>query len=211
MKLTMRSLGLIGLLGGVGGAINAWLCYANLPVAFGDGKGPAGFSWHIIPLGCAHGALLALTAVGLALLFSKGNLLVRCAGLPISGWLSGWFSLIPIHLYLAVKEFGVSPRRLFAALIWPLNGSHEAAPPWMPFLYFGFVGLAYYFLLNICRQLPAKKLLVHVVMGSASGSLGSLWWWSMWKPWYFSALHGTIWGSLVGFGVWKSQRAIPAD
>ena len=64
-----------------------------------------------------------------------------------------------------------------------------------------------YLFLNLCRQLSQKHLSVHLLIGSLSGSLGSL---SLWVElqswWYFSLIHGTIWGALVGFGVWKATR-----
>jgi hypothetical protein len=33
--------------------------------------------------------------------------------------------------------------------------------------------------------------------------LGSLWWWIEFQPWYFAAIHGSVWGLLVG---WATSR-----
>ena len=83
----------------------------------------------------------------------------------------------------------------------------SAAAAQMPFLAFGAIGALYVFLLAVCRQLSAKSLGVHLLMAIASGCVGALYWWVAWGPLYFSLLHGAIWGSLVGFGVWKIQQS----
>ena len=94
-RITLRGLGLIGLLGSVGGAINAWLCYANFPVPVGSGEKNGNFSWHIIPAGAVHGALLAISTVALAAFLMRRNRFLRWTGIPIVGWFSGWLSLHP--------------------------------------------------------------------------------------------------------------------
>lgn len=99
-----------------------------------------------------------------------------------------------------------SPGEVFAGFLWPFGENLNLASLSRPYLYFGLVGVVYFLLLGACRWLSAKSLSVHALMGSLSGTLGSLYWWIAWGPWYFSVLHGTIWGSLVGFGVWRSQR-----
>jgi hypothetical protein len=53
MKISARSFGSICLLGGVGGAINAWLCYARIPVpimgvAIFSKASPYDFQWRIL-------------------------------------------------------------------------------------------------------------------------------------------------------------------
>lgn len=188
MRIRLRSLGLIGLLGGLGGAINAWMCYANLP-PWGAGLR---FEWHVIPAGWAHGALLAVLSIGPATLLRARHLPIRLLWIPIGGWLSGWISWIPLSFSTGYLSFDM------------LNPSWETW--WWPYYAFGLVGVLYYFFLTICRQLDSKKLLRHVLMGTISGAMGTLWWWISAQPWYFSLIHGTIWGTLVGFGVWKAQR-----
>ena len=197
MKLTKHALGLVGLLGGVGGATNAWLCYANLPVPAGYGS----FEWHIIPAGAMHGASLAMIAVGATRLLWDRSVLIRWLGLPVVGWVSGWLSYIPIGLSVGTE------RHWFNVLFWPFVNHPQVGESLLGLWeYFGFVGAVYYALLNLWRRLTERRLPLHLVMGSLSGCLGSLWCWVSFKPWYFSFLHGAIWGSLVGFGVWKSQR-----
>lgn len=99
---------------------------------------------------------------------------------------------------------------LFWMLFWPFEYLFEDRRIdsflSLPYMFFGAVGFAYYLLLNLFRQFSAKRLIVHLLMGSLSGCLGSLWVWVTLQRWYFSPLHGTIWGSLVGFGVWRAVR-----
>jgi hypothetical protein len=198
-----RSLGLIGLLGGVGGAINAWLCYAKLPVpirmAAGGADFPLDFPWYIMPGGAFHGLLLAVLGTGLAVLCWKHQWFIRWAGLPVAGYVGGWLSFIPLGLSLGQDW---SHEAIVRALAWPWNGETS----WGPYTLFGWVSLLLYGFLNLCRLLRANVLLGYLLMGSVSGSLGSLWWWMEFERWYFSLIHGTIWGSLVGFGVWRAVR-----
>jgi len=70
------------------------------------------------------------------------------------------------------------------------------------------VSLLYYRALTLGRQLRTPDLRTHQLIASACGVLGSLWFWLDSKPWYLSLLHGAIWGSLVGFGVWRFQRDV---
>lgn len=72
-KIGARALGLVGLLGGLGGAINAWLCYAKLPVPvigpeIAGASSPIEFSSYVVLGGAGHGALLAFVSVGLAII-----------------------------------------------------------------------------------------------------------------------------------------------
>lgn len=205
-QITGRGLALIGLLGGLGGAINAWLCYAKIPVPvmglaiFGRSES-IDFHWYVTLGGAAHGGLLALLSVGFARKFWKHRWLFRWAAWPVVGWLAGWVSCIPLNLSLS-EEF--SGHNVLKSLTWPFELKLETL--WVPYLYFGLVSLLYYFLLNICRQLAATRLSGHLLLGSVAGCVGSLWWWIVFGPWYFSLIHGTIWGSLVGFGLWKATR-----
>lgn len=203
--LSSQALGRIALLGGVGGAINAWLCYAKLP---GCSVPEMDFIWAILPAGALHGGLLAVIPVWAAWLLREQRMRPRLAALPLAGWVSGWIPYIPISFYVGLyfaPDFGGGGwyDKLLKAF-WPFRMDVESL--WMPWQSFGFVGAAYYLLLNLCRGLTSRSLFRHLLMGILSGALGSLWWWSTFKPWYLSVVHGAIWGSLVGFGVWKSQQ-----
>src|SRR3989338_2894291 len=208
VTINVRGLGLIGLLGGLGGAINAWLCYARIPVpvmteGFMDSRRqPFDFPCSVIPGGACHGGLLALISVALAALLWQRGWLTRLTGLAVAGWLAGWLSYIPLGLSM---DETVSGKQMVEALVWPFERPPQSLL--VPYFYFGLVGSAYYLFLNLCRQLTRQQLGLHLFIGSLSGILGSLWWWVGFKPWYFSLLHGTIWGCLVGFGVWKSQQS----
>jgi hypothetical protein len=72
-----------------------------------------------------------------------------------------------------------------------------------PLQYFGFVALLYYsaVAMYLARQ---RSLMAHVTLAVAAGIAGSLWWWIVMGPWYFSVLHGAIWGTLVGVGAWSA-------
>ena len=196
--LSGRAFGWIGLLGGIGGAINAWLCYAKFPVP--ANKYIDDFPWHIIPAGAVHGAILAAISVGFAVLFWERRSLTRWVGLLAIGWLSGYLSYLPLNLSLFIP----SEKNVFRALILPFGSLREALL--MPYQTFGFVAFSCYFFLNICRQLFNKRLPVHLFIGILSGCVGSLWWWIVCEHWYLSLLHGTIWGALVGYGFWKTQQ-----
>jgi hypothetical protein len=49
-------------------------------------------------------------------------------------------------------------------------------------------------------------VLESVLLASASGALGSLWWWIEWEFAYFSLIHGAIWGVLVGLATARALR-----
>ena len=199
MNKTARSLGFIGAMGGIGGAINASLCYAGWPVAPGENPG---FAWHIIPAGGAHGALLALVAAGCASALWNQRAWVRWAAVPVVGWLSSWLSWIPLQLSL----FAPTPDRgILKVLLWPFDGDVKEIVFGL-WQYFGLVGMLCFAGLQLLRRASPNPRWVFLAVGIASGCLGSLWWWIEMKPWYFSLLHGTIWGSLVGFGIWTSRR-----
>ena len=213
IKINVRSLGLIGLLGGVGGAINAWLCYTNI---HGEPPEDPDFLWSIAPilwilLGALHGGLLASVSISMTTWLFKRHWFLRIAGFPLTGWLSGWLSCIPIMFSMTVSmsRGALSASGVWEALTWPLQVWPRFVweTLWQPYFFFGFVGSIYYFFLSLCRQLSQKHLAVHLLMGSLSGSLGFLLLWVEREPWYFSLIHGTIWGALVGWGVWRAQRA----
>ncbi len=208
MKLPVRALGLIGLYGGLGGAINAWLCYVGIPARAG---GDVTFSWTVIPAGATHGAILAVSAIGLSGFLSRYSLSHQVLGLLLVGWFCGWLSWIPLQLYVNLASFGgelLKPvntsllQSLMSAVGWPLRLKWSEL--YMPYLYFGCVALVYGAVIAARRRLTFERLRDSLLVGILSGSVGSLWWWSLWRPWYFSVLHGLIWGSFVGVAVWKT-------
>jgi hypothetical protein len=166
------------------------------------------FSWHILPAGIVHGGLLALITIGSALVLWKRSLRARWAGIPLVGWIAGWLSSIPIQLYIGSTSLGVGDPGLTWQkawrVIWPFEFSLQSV--WMPFCEFGLVAVVYHIGLLLYRRRSPMGLAAHLLLATLSGILGSLWWWAGWEPWYFSLLHGPIWGSLVGFGAWKSRQ-----
>lgn len=191
----MRAEARVGLCGALGGAINAWLCYARLPVAV---SGNPKFAWHVVPAGAVHGGLLAIAAFGVGIAFSTRRLRTRLAvALPLA-WVAGFVSWIPLNRSAFeepwAKSFG-----------WALHNGWGAALLG-PLQYFGFVALLYYLAVALC--LPRRRgLTAHVILAAVAAILGSLWWWIAIGPWYFSVLHGTVWGTFVGVGAWSARGA----
>jgi len=109
------------------------------------------------------------------------------------GYLSGYVSWVPLNASLGFTWDWYKPKIELFYLYWPFH-------------HFGLVGLGYYFCLNILKRLTDVRLGVHLAAGVLSGILGSLWWWIFWGVWYFSLIHGTIWGGLVGLGVWRGCK-----
>ena len=183
----------VALGGALGGATNAWLCYARLPVAVEDDPS---FAWHVVPAGAVHGGLLAIAAFGVGVAFSTRRLSARLAvALPLA-WTAGFVSWIPLNR----SAFDESWPKSFS---WPLHEGWGAALLG-PLQFFGFVALLYY--LAVALYLArGRGLAAHVTLAAASGIVGSLWWWIGIGPWYFSLLHGAIWGTLVGVGAWRSR------
>ena len=186
-------IGPAAIFGGLGGEINAWFCYAEI---FGTVRGVGHFQWPILLAGVWHGAWLAAVPLFFSFLLWKRPAAVRWLVLPLVGWIAAWISFMSIHFYY-VKD-------PLAAAIWSVQPTVEAM--WVPFCYFGLVGSLYYFLLSICRILSSGDLRKQLAAGVFSGFLGSLWWWSGWKLWYLSLLHGMVWGVLVGISVWRFAK-----
>ena len=207
-QINIKSLGSIGLLGGLGGAI-AWAPYQSSPDSFGIDLG-----WNVFIVGAAKGSLLALTIVGPAGALWQRKAVTRWIAIPIVGWISSWLSHIPIMGYLdlwALQHSNRPAEVLLNVISWPFITAGlpiRTQPLWgflWPHLYF--VGHMYFYLLTIRRVFSSKKLWVHIVAASASGSVGSLLWGGR-DMVLFTVFGGTIWGSLVGFGVWKSQQDV---
>ena len=194
MTLTARSIKGAALFGGLGGAINAWLCYAGMPERAME------FSWWIIPAGACHGALLAaLTVYAGARCAGGGRVLTWVVGAALAGWIAGWLSFIPVQLYIG-DEFTWSA--IIKSIAWPFPRHAEAL--YMPYCDFGLVTLLWIAFTARLGKYPGRSRLL--LAGIGSGMLGSLWWWIAWEKWYFSLIHGAIWGALVGYGVWHGQK-----
>ncbi len=175
--------------GGLGGLVNATLCYAKWPVPVYEDRA-AEFLWHVIPAGLLHGLMLALVAVLAAMVASRLSIVGRWPLIPVVGWCAGYLSWIPLD----ISAFGHS---LTQALLWPMETSWRAV--WSPFAYFGIVSALLYSWL-IFRP-GDSGIWREMLAASCAGILGSLWWWISWGPWYFSVIHGAIWGCLFGAGM----------
>jgi hypothetical protein len=190
----MRMHGRLALCGAIGGAVNAWLCYARLPVSVG---GDPTFAWHVVPAGAVHGAALAALAFWMGTRYSNSTVLGRLAwALPVA-WVAGFGSWIPLNRSAFDEPW-------LKSLTWPFHEglAHGAL---FPFVHFGLVGLLYYLWLAFGGA-KRRSALTHVLAAMGAGALGSLWWWISWEPWYFSVLHGAIWGAWVGMGAWTATR-----
>lgn len=191
----MRAEVRVGLCGALAGATNAWLCYARLPVAV---SGNPTFAWHLVPAGAAHGGLLGMVAFGVGTALSTRRLGARLAvALPLA-WVAGFVSWIPLNR----SAFGDPWAKSFS---WALHEGWGAALLG-PLQYFGLVALLYYLAVALCLD-RERGLTAHVALAAVAGILGSLWWWIAMGPWYFSVLHGAIWGTLLGAGAWSARGA----
>jgi hypothetical protein len=180
----------VGLCGAGGGAINAWLCYTGLPVAIEEAPD---FRWHVIPAGAIHGGLLAAVAFGVGqALWARSVRTRMAAALPLA-WMAGYVSWIPLN-------WSAFDRPWAESLNWPFESRWSELPLGL-LQQFGFVALFYYAAVAM-RLVDERRLSLHVAGASAAGILGSLWWWTAMEVWYFSLLHGAIWGTCVGVGAW---------
>jgi hypothetical protein len=183
-------------LAGLGGAVNASLVLAGIPVSL-ENKYLV-FEWHLIPAGFLHGAILALCA-WLGTRISSKNKIMQWAVCAAVGYLAGWLSGIPLTL-------SISDTPRLSMLWWPLDQTHTYEIFLTPYLHFGLVSSLYYFFLVIL-DFRSKKTLPHFLVAAAvSGALGSLYWWLSLGPWYNCLIHGAIWGAGAGFGFWKQRR-----
>lgn len=190
----LKRLAAVGLLGGAGGAFNAWLCFAKLPEPVHR------FDPLVVPGGALHGAALAVVALGAALALARRPLLVKLAAAPLVGWFAGCLSWIPLERWAVGAPWSAS-----VAWIARRGGTERL---WIPFAYFGLVSLLLFLgwaLAGVRRGVAAS-----VAMGVTAGVLGSLWWWVEWERAYFAAIHGVVWGALVGLGAAAGALTSPA-
>ncbi len=181
--------------GAIGGAANASLCLAQWPVAAAKN---ATFAWHVIPAGAIHGGVLAFTAFSGARILASRSLRLRLLVAAPLAWVAGVVSWIPLNRSAFDEPW-------LRSLTWSFRDGLGTAVG-APFQYFGFVAGLYYLFL-VLRGRRGSSLAAHLLTAAASGVLGSLWWWIAMEPWYFSPLHGTIWGTLVGAGAWATSRS----
>jgi hypothetical protein len=178
----------VALAGGLGGAVNATLCYFEWPTGISN----ADFHWHIIPTGFLHGSVLALLAFVAGVNARQLKALKRWAlALPV-GWLAGYIAWIPLHM-------SAFDRPASSALMWPIADTEGwFAVIVSPIAYLGGVAVLLY--LWVVER-PRRSVLANVMASSVAGMLGSLWFWIIFETWYLSLVHGLIWGSLVGLAL----------
>jgi hypothetical protein len=194
---TARQLLGVALAGGLGGLINATLCYVDWP----ENVPLAGFHWHVIPAGLIHGSALAVLPVGAGLLGRQLKWPLRWfVALPV-GWIVGYVSWIPLGM-------SIFEQPLSEAVRFDIERWNETVVG--PIQMFG--GVAALLYLGVAhtptRPLSGKALIVAIT----AGVLGSLWFW-IGDQWYFSLLHGAVWGCLVGLALSKTgilPDAVPA-
>ena len=185
------------LFGAAGGLLNASLLWFQVPEKIAD------FKSVIFVCGALHGAALATCGVvgaNLALRYPR----LRVPIWLVVGYLAGWISWIPAHFLILEKP-------LIKALVWPLTLEKLSEAAWRPFQYFGLVGLLLAAALSIAPHAVRRSPLGLRGLGIAAGVLGSFWFWAMFEAHarvgYVAALHGTIWGLLVGAAVaWRTNR-----
>lgn len=155
-------------------------------------KDPLQFKWHIIPTGALHGGLLvAVPALFFARMRTRRKLLVALAAI-VAGWLAGYVSWIPLHLSLWPEQ------GLGAALRWPNDDLWSLLL--LPLQFFGLVSVLACWPLTPLSTPPSERRF-GVPLALLAGIVGSAWWWATYGPWYFSLLHGAVWGLLVGTGI----------
>ena len=205
-----RGLQRVAWLGALGGGLNATLCYLKWPVPVPglgiDGPSTMHFHWSIIPGGCAHGAVLAAVPVWFAQRLERHPIMTRWIAVPVIGWLSGWWSWSMMNASMDLGGSGVIGAlsvNFWKRVLWPFDGPLMSSDRLVaPFLYFGLVGVLLAAGVTLLSASNFQRRPVAITVGVASGVAGSLWWWSEWNRWWFSLLHGGMWGALVGYGLW---------
>ena len=184
---------LIPTLGGaLGGAINAYLCYAKIPVDV------AAFKWHIVPAGACHGAILILFSLLLSRYFYSKDIIFRCIGLFLTGYLAGGTSWSAIRTSIDEK--------ITIETLWWIDREGFMDAILEPFQTFGFVAVGLYIYLVVLRQMNHLRWELHMIGCVISAIAGSVWFWANCGFWYLSFLHGIIWGCLVGYTIWVGNK-----
>lgn len=178
--------------GALAGAVNAWLCFAGIPVDLESEF--VAFRWHLIPAGAVHGSILA-TAGLLGWRWSRRvDWPRRLTAALMAGWVGG---------YLAWQALSLSVDQRWAPARWPFD---EGVLSWVvsPLQVFGLVTFVYVALLDLWVRSRISRR-VHVLAALVAGVSGSLWWWIEMGHWYYSPIHGAIWGIGVGLACWSAN------
>jgi hypothetical protein len=156
------------------------------------------FGWVVVPAGAIHGAVLVLIPVLVAAALAAWRLTFRVLMTPLVGWLAGYASWIPLHHWVVEETW-------LDSLSWPWGQSGGWTDAiWVPFPHFGLVA-AIYFVAFVAPGLRGRRMPI-MVAAVCAGVLGSLWWWIEFEPWYFAAIHGSVWGLLVGWATTRLSR-----
>ena len=188
------------ILAALASGINAWWCFAGFPVSINGNS----FKWQIIPMGAIHGAIIAFLTIGASILLYNRNKILFVIFTPFIGWIAGHYSFPPLL-------WGIYPSGSFSwenywGIFFNYERSFDITELYVPYMYFGLAASIYYLFICVFKQLYNEKLLYQLLMGIVSGVLGSLWFWITTEQWYFSLLHGTVWGAFVGYGIWTIHR-----
>ncbi len=178
----------LGLAGALGGAINAWLCYADIPVEISEGY----FPWTVVPAGALHGGTLAIVPGLSALATTTWRPVFRVLVAPPVGWVAGYVSWIPLMRSISGDSWG-------KILSGPFRETTVIGAALAPFLDFGFVSAIYLLCLSFVGLRRSRA--VHVIYAVCAGIAGSLWFWAIVERWYVALIHGSVWGSLTGLGM----------
>lgn len=182
------------LCGAIGGFLNALLLWLQLPERVGE------FKPILLLCGAIHGAVLAACGIAAAnLAFRRARL--RPLVWLLAGYVAGWASWVPTHVLVADNP-------LLKSLVWPFTLETRWAAAWLPFQYFGLVASCLAVALAVAPAGMRRSPFGPRALAIASGILGSLWFWCAIQDGmrlaYFAAIHGAIWGLLVGAGLaWR--------
>ena len=228
MNTSARGLALIGLLGGFGGAIVAYLSGTSEWLSY-DLQRFALPLWVIIGTEAIPRGFITALTVFVAGRCAGRDRIMWFVGLYVVGW--SWSCLYAILSTLTPFVFELLPigptvkpvvdlrfhLLLPMAFVWLLL-PFSLLFPWgfgLTTVWVGLGGVTYYCgLTTIMLDHRMRGLAGHILLASLSGWLSYLpWLTTLHKPWHDAVLYGTIWGALVGFGVWKATRedALLAD
>ncbi|HET9372727.1 MAG TPA: hypothetical protein VFO19_20830 [Vicinamibacterales bacterium] len=96
--------------GALGGGINAWLCYAGIPVVVSDTY--VKVAWHLVPAGAVHGAVLALAALLATRWARRRGWPARVGAAVAAGWIAG---------YVSWEVLLLSLNENFTGIAWPFD------------------------------------------------------------------------------------------
>lgn len=184
------------LFGALGGFLNALLLLLQIPEKVVD------FRPVILGCGAFHGAVLAACAILGANVACRYRRL-RWPACLLAGHIGGWISWIPTHHLIADHP-------LIKSALWPFTIGNALDAAWRPFQYFGLVALLLAAALSLATPSRRRSPWTMRALAIASGILGSFWFWALMRAHislgYMAALHGTLWGLLVGAAIsWRTN------